>query len=88
MISKVHLASIVWIFTGHCPIDFHAVRVKILTNAICQYCKAESEVKASSYFLLHCPAFARLRLKYLGSLTVGEPRAETNITRLNKFVMG
>lgn len=42
------------------------------------------------HFFLHCPTFARLRLKHLDSLTFGEPLviAETDISRLNKFVIG
>lgn len=41
-------------------------------------------------FLLHCLAFARLRIKQLGSLIFGKPlhKAETDIAHLKKSVIG
>ncbi len=59
-------------------------------HELCQSCMEEGEVETSRHFLLHCPAFARLRLKHLGNHTFGGPEdlAETDIGRLNKFVIG
>lgn len=41
-------------------------------------------------FLLQWPTFARLKLKHLGSHTFGQQEdvAETDNSRLNKFVIG
>ena len=66
------------------------VRLKILSDAGCQSCMEEGEVETSRQFPLHYLAFVRLRLKHLDSLTFGKPEdiAETDISRLNKFVTG
>ena len=89
-LNKVHLAAMVGVLTGHCPMGTHAVRLRILPDGSCQSCMEEGEVETSRHFLLHCPAFARLRLKHLGNHTFGGPEdlAETDIGRLNKFVIG
>ena len=51
---------------------------------------AKDEVKTSQHYLLHYSVFPRLRLKHLGSLTFGEREnmAKTDISSLNKFVVG
>ena len=88
-LSKVHLAAMVGVLTGHCPMGTHAVRLGVLPDASCQSCMEEGEVESSQHFLLQCPAFARLRLKYLGNHTFGGPEylSVMDIGRLNKFVV-
>lgn len=54
-LSKIHLATIVVVLTGHCPIGIQTVSLKILTEASCLYCMEEGEVETSRHFLLHCP---------------------------------
>ena len=68
----------------------HAVRLRVLPDASWQSCMKKGEVETSRHFLLHCPAFARLRLKHLGNHTFGGPEylAEMDIGRLNEFVIG
>lgn len=66
-----------------------AVKYYILSDAFRQICMEEGEEETSHHFHLYCPAFARLRLKYIGKHTFGEPGevAEINVNRLNKFVI-
>ena len=75
--DNLHIAKYWTLSSG-----IHAVRLKILSDASFQSCMEEGEV--------HCPIFTRLRLKDLGNLTFGEPEdiAETDISRLNKFLIG
>lgn len=47
------------------------VKLKIKPNI--KLYETNSEVEKSRPFLLHCPAFPRLRLKLLGSHNFGEP---------------
>lgn len=49
----------------------------------------QGELEIPKHFLLHYLAFARLRLKYLSSLTCGKPGdiAEANINCLNKYII-
>ena len=86
-LSKVHLAAVL---PRHCPIGVHAVRPKILSDASCQNWMKEGKLETFRQFHRHCLAFARLRLKHLGSLTFGEPenKTETCISRFNKFLKG
>lgn len=78
-LSNVHLAAIVGVLT--------AARLNILTDASYRSCMQEGEV--DTFFILHCPAFARLRLRHFGSLTFGKPEdiAETDVSYLNKLVI-
>lgn len=50
----------------------HAIGLTILSDAKCQNCMKEGKKKRQTkktprYFLLHCLAFAKLRLKHFGS---------------------
>ena len=77
-LSKVSLAAIVEVLTGHWPICTHAVRlVNILSDAPCSSC----------HLLPYCPAISKLKLRYLGGYTFREPSevAGIDINRLNKF---
>ena len=87
--SKVNLAAIIAVLIGHGPIGTHAVRVNILSDALCQSCMKAGEVELACHFLLYCPIFSRLKFNYLGRHTFGElsEAAETNIYRLNKFLV-
>lgn len=47
------------------------------------------KVETSIRFLLHCLAFARpLRPNHLGTFAESEDVGKTDISRLNKFVLG
>ena len=50
-LSKVHIAAMIGVLTGHCPIGTHAVRLKISEDAACQRCKEEDVVETSRHFL-------------------------------------
>lgn len=69
MYNRVHLADMEGVLTEHYLMRTHAVRLRILPYASCQSCMEEGEVKTSAHFLLHCPAFERLRLTHFGSHT-------------------
>lgn len=85
-LNKIHLVGAVRVFTGHCTISIHAVRLKILSDANRQSCMEEDVVETSRHFLLHCTEFARLRLKCLRNHTFKESGelSEIDISRLNK----
>lgn len=65
-LSKVHLIAIVWVHIGLCSICVHTVRLEVFSDTSWM---EESAVEISRHFLLHSVAFARLRLKHLGSVT-------------------
>ena len=85
--KKVHLAGMVGVLTGHCPMGTHAVRLRILPDASCQSCMEEGEVETSRHLSPPLSGFARLRLKHLGNHTFSRPEdlAEIDIGRLKSL---
>lgn len=85
-LSKAYIAAIIGVLTGQCLIDTHAVRLKTLEDPTCQTCYEEDVVVTYRYLLLHCPAFARLKLNDRGCHTFYGELARTDVSRLNILV--
>lgn len=58
-----------------------------MRHNLVRYLTEEGEMELSKQFLLYCPAFVELRLKYLGRPTFGGPceMDDLVISRLHKF---
>lgn len=87
--SEVYLTAIVGVLIGHCPVGIQAVMPKILSDATLSQSRTK-KAELFRHFLLHCTAFASLRLKHLGSHIYSEPNelAGIAISRFKNFVTG
>lgn len=81
MLIDMMILAIVGVLDEFFPIDIYAAKLKMLQDRAGQSCMEEREVESSRHFLLHCLAFAILRLKhFFGKI---EDIVKTDNSRLN-----
>jgi hypothetical protein len=65
--DRLHLRTLVGIYTGHSGVRHHMHRIGLAENAECRLCLEDDETM--EHILCQCPAAARLRFSLFGAAT-------------------
>lgn len=64
-LKRKDLRSMLGVITGHTTCGQHMTTLGVITDPTCQFCLEEDDT--IEHYLCNCPAFARIRLRRLGS---------------------
>lgn len=83
--SKTQLRIITGLLTGHCKMNGHLRKLKLVNNSSCRFCDDEDETPA--HILTECAPLCIKRRRYLGSYLVNlEDIQSMNPLRLLNFI--
>jgi ribonuclease HI len=84
-ISKSNIRLICSVLTGHCKLNLHLSRMKLVSNPLCSKCQESNE--SALHFVCDCPFYSRLRYKIFNKFFIEKTQAsKLSIQSLLRFI--